>query len=1374
MMFIAELLAIHKKLSIYIKIETMAEYTKKDLGIRDFDSDVSKLLKIASRINEERRTGVAETFRDFPTTSHQVLIVDENAETITAIDFYDLAYQFLNESKDNAIEFVYENFQEYLRTSVAREDYTNSVYPFQTFLMIYYIAKSEFFNHDKALIDRYREAGEFQQDVNYLAEHFREMKYTQQQTYINISTFLNQFQYELRSVQKQIVEDRKELDTYLAREKKILELERDSLYARNLQLSKFEPALKVYKVDLEMKTNRFEQIFDEIKLDDNVQYCCYRYFTEDNLTKNVFKLYQGKGMEKVPDFTSDWLRTNVEQSSIEFKSLINDVIITSVFYFNAQYLTVELPSKSDVKINEILGWLLPKLQAVVKDKPQLTRIKGSVKIKGINIIEPIMSYLFMNDEKYTDKFTFRETSLIMDTGRKVTYMFKPETHYYCDFTIHNVRSRTNETFTYPDKNRKIEKLEEGTKYLRIDLDANDILSVTELSAQLLRLVRFYPIDEKRILNYYRSLIDGFNESLYGMNDEVVSSRQSGIKELRKLTADELGKDYTRICQAKQQPKIIPENERAAFERETFTKDGVTYHRKTIVFPNTGPVQNIYGCKDTAGNGYDFINLIMKNGKFYPCCSNTDKTNDPNKGYKIYYEGAKEPDQEAQIEKSVNYILSSSKNAVKKLLPNNIVYILSKAYARHKNRNEDYKTLDDLEYEKLDRQNWSYLSFGYKPRSDGLLFPIFSVISNEFLMMTIAKKKEFVRDRVLEIINEVKQYPSILRQELPEFSDQEIIDFISDPSFNFDSFLVLPLLEKIYDVNIVVFTKTDDYPSGEIEIPRHKNFRLQNYFDPGKKTVLIYKDYKGEDDPQNALYHLIVKEVPGESKFITHPPEGFVDFMNDLLVEHNRSVSWYFNPIGNNIQMDPEFNLVVNLRYIFTDEIEEEYIDHTGHLRFVNYKGITCVTPISLPLGARSCGIGAIKRAPLDKIISLLASFKGPDSNDVGIYSISVVNNEVTGLWWYKSIPTIKSLFFTPCKPIKLERTMFIDEDYRDKINLLADPSIIPPAKTTTSDFSKLLRLKFLIFEIVKFIFLVDLHKTFRGKPRDYKFTKDDIARLKQYFKISPEGDNHTYHLEEITGVFPDEESYDTVQDALIALNAPSFVSNGGRLILPSADLVDKIISFLYIYFNNIRGKDTPIPTEIASFYKTLEVYKKHDHEIMFDNIEAASKWIENLNVVDMTSKVYKKVNESLEQTKTPYVFRYRNYYFLVQNVQDGSLRKALAVSYMWAKNATNIGYAPPDYNIPLEQQAPWKLVRTTKEGLPLEIKYYPTDFDGAEDQITQEHAYNFAAAIEQFPHLKSVETLTQVEGSLDPEVTFFILSYPGRQKYAAMLFLSSV
>jgi hypothetical protein len=115
-------------------------------------------------------------------------------------------------------------------------------------------------------------------------------------------------------------------------------------------------------------------------------------------------------------------------------------------------------------------------------------------------------------------------------------------------------------------------------------------------------------------------------------------------------------------------------------------------------------------------------------------------------------------------------------------------------------------------------------------------------------------------------------PNLLKQELYDMTDEEIIAEIRDETVNFTSSKFYRALEEVFGINIYVFdpkksSSSDEEENMSVEIPRSKVFHVRPYR-LERPTVLIFKQtISKKNEEENFHYELIVAKhtTPGSDE-----------------------------------------------------------------------------------------------------------------------------------------------------------------------------------------------------------------------------------------------------------------------------------------------------------------------------------------------------------------------------------------------------------------------------------------------------------------------------------------------------------------------------
>lgn len=332
----------------------------------------------------------------------------------------------------------------------------------------------------------------------------------------------------------------------------------------------------------------------------------------------------------------------------------------------------------------------------------------------------------------------------------------------------------------------------------------------------------------------------------------IRTNNSGNKLQRLQSADpELFiNGYAKKCQEKNQGVVIPDDKLEQWVANNPSSTYLTYPKEPI--PGVQTIH--YGCPNS-----QFLhaglkrNLDLPNNKQHPvipCCYAKDQRNSSSV-YNMYLEDTK------QIT-DVNTILQTQNkkqiSAVNKILSTfrigNISNLLLENFAR-------VKITNNLVRMGVYKSNNTFIhcifhAMKYEPYEN-----INDIIEREFFVKQWrVDLGEEMRSNAPESIN-----ISLLRQELYDYTIDEIINLITNLDKGFNSETLYRILEDMFKINIFVFVSRSSGESIKLEIPRNK---ITHVREPrlDRKSIMIFKHDKG--DSIEPHYELIVEKVGKEN------------------------------------------------------------------------------------------------------------------------------------------------------------------------------------------------------------------------------------------------------------------------------------------------------------------------------------------------------------------------------------------------------------------------------------------------------------------------------------------------------------------------------
>nr|QBK86209.1 MAG: hypothetical protein LCMAC102_00030 [Marseillevirus LCMAC102] len=310
-----------------------------------------------------------------------------------------------------------------------------------------------------------------------------------------------------------------------------------------------------------------------------------------------------------------------------------------------------------------------------------------------------------------------------------------------------------------------------------------------------------------------------------------------------------------------------------------------------------------------------------------------------------------------------------------------------------------------------------------------------------------------------------------------------------------------------------------------------------------------------------------------------------------------------------------------------EDIESQYIDDNGKTRVLNYQsGVSLMTSPLPPLNV-----------PISKEIREIAqktALKFIKAKGLQITMQDGNQQKIQGLW----VESINSEIYYGYIPIKVSNPLS-NIDYTPLT--LNDP-------LRTGKNSELQKMQ---------------HDR---KVADY---------LKQYtlFEYSQ---NPKKFSEENFIVIPDHKyDIETLDKKLIPDN--NVMYRDGKLIVLSEDIADRLTAFLQVQLlNDTPGlKNYKDRTVIKDYYRTLSDFRKSEGQLVFLTRSSLLKWkSEKIRIAEQTL-IVSYIRPTFVE---PYFFRNTNVakgrLMLIQNVENGSLEKALTVAEKWAKDRVNPGF----------------------------------------------------------------------------------------------------
>lgn len=220
--------------------------------------------------------------------------------------------------------------------------------------------------------------------------------------------------------------------------------------------------------------------------------------------------------------------------------------------------------------------------------------------------------------------------------------------------------------------------------------------------------------------------------------------------------------------------------------------------------------------------------------------------------------------------------------------------------------------------------------------------------------------------------------------------------------------------------------------------------------------------------------------------------------------------------------------------------------------------------------------------------------------------------------------------------------------------------ILPPVLDTSKPSKlTLMRKNSKIAEFLKkyalYTFSIHFDK-FGNEPNDKQISK--------LFVVKP---NHVYQIENLNKkLFV--EGNDVMYD------------DNEKMIVSSNEMLLKLVSYIQVNIqNNYENlKNMKYQKIVDTYYQGLVDFRQTKEEIIFTSKLSLLRWKDSLKYQNNFNYIFPRIIPFIKQ---PYFYNnykiFNNKIMLVQNVEDGDIKRAITVSHIWNKERINKGFSCP-------------------------------------------------------------------------------------------------
>ena len=992
---------------------------------------------------------------------------------------------------------------------------------------------------------------------------------------------LESIYFQNKSQIKESIEQRIEANVVQANKDLLLvtQLERVSV---GVEHTNFELEKVNIDMELDIKNMSIIEIFNSITLDEYVPFAT---------VNNYFKILK--------DFLP------IEDWDVSLENIINFKVLQKPTLLDAKhmdYMDIYLSFSDDLenkKVNISLALNIGKQYLNDLDELIIKRFfKCLNKLGNISVLNTIESSV--NGVFYFPKYTVNKyilSDLIMNNPIFSSFMSVDESdkatkkkdslyiHFYNEELGEIAFNVTDKIAIRNDANLKNKDISEtfkiGEKYTRVKISYADSYEAVEKFQSLLsKLFVIYTENYKDIENFYKQFIPDLFDT-----QEVAVIEDKKMK-LKDIAPEIFVTGFPSKCPYK--PTIISDDEVLAAQNEG--KIVMTYPK-----PGEGFISRNYICEHTKAKYPGLRENPLKNKDvvpYLPCCYVKNHTTSPGSLYRHYFfdEEIKEKIPQQQDIIKTNKFVEKDKFGM-------LIGDIRKLFEIFSDSNQHLS-----------------LRKGVSNTKSSFLECVLEAVGDDILDIEENDDREQYLTDIREEIGSDTQLCATAKQEMYDYTMEQIQEYITDSEQYLDPRYVISLLENRYNCNIYVFNRYG-FKSGTMVKPRY----LQNYYrfttDSERKNIFIYEHLGSTSD--HAKYprcELIVKWTVGTENQISPDYDS-----EEVIVQKVRE-------IYNNLLKSYSLN-VENTQAFFplklTNEMSQSF-DSFGKTRMITVNHNS--TQFSLLLK----GIPSLKLQESNNIIPIVADYEN------AIEFCKSYNIAITGRTKQELLCVLGNISITIPITNGQEET--------DSIPMISiEEQQFPKNKNSAlSNYNKYKKLSRYILEYVYWLFS--------------KYIVDFDGNIEE--QIVPFVDSNIV-------IIPDFEYKDVTK----TFSYDSSLMKDNKLVVKSKETLKRLIYSLRLAIRNNRNKIKSYHTftSLENFYLELSDFDQYPYQVIIYGENSVNKWLAN-------QKCVHRLNYSIQLTSIqPYFFKNQNIddnIYLLQNTND--LNKAKQIVVSWVTNGYNL------------------------------------------------------------------------------------------------------
>ena len=960
-----------------------------------------------------------------------------------------------------------------------------------------------------------------------------------------------------------------------------------------------------FNFTLDLKNITIMEIFNYVQLNPMVPFACINKFFKilKDFTPPVtwgfsldseiiFKVLKKKDL--ISEKPSDYTEAIVSVTG-DLGEEITIVSMTTFFSTNGQFLLKEQLIQRFLDSIKISGI------NVIPENIKESRVNGTFYFPNQKMNKYIIADIIMNNPVFSSLMS-------VDESEKAT---KKKDSVYIHFYNHKIGNLTaNLTEQVTGRNdpelrgKKKSDFKKGSSYIRVKItSAKNEEAVQDFQNLFAKLMVVYEQEYPNIVKFYTSYISDF------VKTKKIKNVPNIIPSLKDIAPEVFAIGYPQRCP--QAPTIIDDDDKLALDTAIRNGNIMRYPKEedsTEQFPSRN-----YICehKDAEFPGLR-INPLDNNNivPYLPCCYKKNH-NIPGCGSILRYYEHGEDLKEKGNEEQQDIIITKrfAPQAKYGTLPENIE-----------------KLFEIFDFD----EKYRYFRRGMHNGKSSFLECVMEGMETEILDIKFQKREAFLVQKRKELAN--KAGAASCKQEMYDYSTQEIIDAIRDPNTYMDPLLFTSLLEQHFNCNIFVFNRTHEY--GKMNIPRHTQAYYKNKRDA--RCIFIYEHTGSHADRgkyEGSHCELIVRWKKNDKHNITY----FSPYDSEI----SKGMREIFNRMKKAYALNLEITETSIPLEMTSNKFFEQGIDSYGKCRMLRFKiGTHTGTLLTDPMQPFS--IPEVKdwvSTTIPKKIAMkFARFIGLSEE-----SGQCVTNDI-----------LKEIYYN-LGNVKI--TIPVDDDIPIK-KLIITNDTVSYATNYSSALDNHNKYKKLARYVTEYMFWLFSKYLQEDTSRIPLASEPDIINKFAQEKIKIDS---TFEYKKVDKIFKEK----------------SGVMKKGKLIVKSEETLKRLIYTLRLalrLFGKKIEKYHELQT-INSFYLDVTDFDQYPHQVVLYGEDSVEKW-------NIEKKIKYTVHNSVQSIlDVPYFFQNiliddQEKVYLAQNTIN--VKKAIEIAKNWIESGYNIGSDPKD------------------------------------------------------------------------------------------------